>query len=141
MGTEGRKGIGLKQNGSSHWSMGMVQKPEQPPIHLTASFRETERACLALVSTEIEVAFSFLGLAEVETSSGNAERATELIAKAVATHNRVVQYAGNMRAEFEAEKRDLCVEARKLFEAIRAAEQRRRQSGSLVIGSTEGVQA
>jgi len=27
------------------------------------------------------------------------------------------------------EKRELCVEARKLFEAIRAAEERRRQSG------------
>src|SRR5260370_3791470 len=93
------------------------------------SFRETERACLALVETEIEVAMSFLRLAEGETRVGNGEHATELIAKAVATHNVVLQYVGNMRAEFESEKRGLCVEARRLFEAIRAAEERRRQSG------------
>ena len=94
-----------------------------------ASFRETERACLVLVETEIDVALSFLRLAESETRAGHSQHATELIAKAVATHNVIIQYAGNMRAEFEAEKRGLCVEARKLFEAIRAAEERRRQSG------------
>ena len=93
------------------------------------TFRETELACLALVEMEIEVAFSFLQIAESETSAGNGQHAIELIAKAVVTHNVVLQYIGNMRAEFEAEKRGLCVEARKLFEAIRAAEQRRRQSG------------
>src|SRR5260370_5454303 len=88
------------------------------------TFRETERACLALVETEIEVAFSFLQLAERETRAGHCQQATEFIDKAVATHNVVLQYLGNMRAEFEAEKRELCVEARKLFEAIRAAEER-----------------
>jgi hypothetical protein len=93
------------------------------------TFRETERACLALVEMEIEVAFSFLRLAESETRAGNSQQATELIAKAVATHNVVLQYVGNMRAEFEAEKRGLCVEARKLFEAIREAEERRRRYG------------
>jgi len=93
------------------------------------TFRETERACLALIEMEIEVAFSFLRLAESETRAGNGPHATELIAKAVATHNVVIQYVGNMRGEFAAEKRELCVEARKLFEAIRVAEERRRQSG------------
>ena len=93
------------------------------------TFRETERACLALVGTEIEVAFSFVRLAEEATRAGNDRQATESIAKAAATHTAVLQYVGNMRGEFEAEKRGLCVEARKLFEAIRAAEQRRRQSG------------
>jgi len=92
-------------------------------------FRETELACLALVEFEIEVAFSFLGLAEGEARAGNGQHAIELIAKAIATHNVVLQYVGNMRAEFEAEKRELCVKARKLFEATRAAEERRRQSG------------
>src|SRR5260370_6152629 len=93
------------------------------------TFRETELACLALVEFEIEVAFSFLGLAEGETRAGNGQHATELIAKAVATHNVVLPYVGKIRAEFEAEKRGLCVAARRLFEAIRAAEERRRQSG------------
>ena len=96
------------------------------------TFRETERACSALIEMEIEVAFSFLRLAESEARAGNGLHATELIAKAVATHNVVIQYVGNMRAEFEAEKRGLCVEARKLFEAIRAAEERRSQAGSQI---------
>src|SRR5260370_40575390 len=96
------------------------------------TFRETERACLALVETEIEVAFSFLRQAERETRAGHGQQATELIDKAVATHTAVLQYVGNMRAEFEAEKRGPCVEARKLFEAIRSAEERRKQSGSQI---------
>jgi len=104
------------------------------------TLRETERACLALVETEIEVAFSFLRLAEGETKAGNGEHAAELIAKAVATHNVVLQYVGNMRAEFEAEKRELCVEARKLFEAIRGAEERRRQSGFQILVTQEQAQ-
>ena len=86
-----------------------------------ASFRETERACLALVETEIDVALSFLRLAESETRAGNGEHATELLAKAVATYNVVLQYVENMRAGFETEKRELCIKARRLFEAIRAA--------------------
>src|SRR5258708_30871107 len=81
------------------------------------TFRETERACLALVETEIEVAFSFLRLAEGENRAGNGHHANVLIAKAVATHNAVLQYVANMRAEFETEKREICIEARKLFEA------------------------
>jgi len=83
---------------------------------------------LALVETEIEVALSFLRLAEIETRGGSGEDAAELIAKAVATHNVVLQYVEHMRAGFEAEKRQLSVEAWKLFEAIGAVKQLRRQS-------------
>ncbi len=105
-----------------------AQLPERLPIWLTASFHETERACLALVETEIEVALSFLRLAEAETSGGNVEHATDLIAKAAATHGVVLQYIENMRAEFESEKCELRREARRLFEAIRTAHRRRTQS-------------
>ena len=108
--------------------MQKAQLPEQLPIWLTASFHETERACLALVETEIEVAFSFLRLAEVESSGGNGEHATNLIAKAVATHDVVLQYIENMRAEFEPEKCELRREARRLFEGIRTAQRHRTQS-------------
>ena len=125
---ERRAEIGLRQNGRSGSSMEEEQLSERPPIRLTPSSRETEWACLALVETEIEVAFSFLRLAEVETQGGNGEDAAELIAKAVATHNVVLQYVEHMRAGFEAEKRQLSVEARKLFEAIGAVKQLRRQS-------------
>src|SRR5260370_25814385 len=105
-----------------------VAAQERFSLNAKGTFRETERACLALVEMEIEVAFSFLRLAEGETRAGNSRHATELIAKAVATHNVVLQYIGNMRAEFEAEKRRLCVEARKLFEGIRTAERRLRET-------------
>ena len=122
---ERRAGIGLRRSGSS---MEKEQLPEQPPIRLAVSFRETEWACLALVETEIEVALSFLRLAEIETRRGSGEDAAELIAKAVATHNVVLQYVEHMRAGFEAEKRHLSFEARKLFEAIGAVKHLRRQS-------------
>src|SRR6266853_4857752 len=125
---ERRAEIGLRQNGQSGSSMEEEQLSERPPIRLTPSSRETEWACLALVETEIEVAFSFLRLAEVETRGGNGEDAAELIAKAVATHDVVLQYVEHMQAGFEAEKRQLSVEARKLFEAIGAVKQLRRQS-------------
>jgi hypothetical protein len=95
-------------------------------MRLTPSFRETEEACLALIETTIEVAFSFLQLAEVESSAGNGEHATELIAKAVATHNVVLKYIQNMRPEFEVERRELCIAARRLFEAIPATEPHRK---------------
>ena len=106
--------------------MKKAQLPERTALPLTAIFRETELACLALVGTEIEVAFSFLRLAEAETSGGNDEHAKELIAKAVAIHNVVLQYIENMREEFETEKRELWIDARRLFENIRAVERRRR---------------
>ena len=114
--------MGLRRNRNLGLPMQKAQLPEQLPIWLTASFHETERACLALVETEIEVAFSFLRLAEVESSGGNGEHATHLIAKAVATHDVVLQYIENMRAEFQGEKCELRREARRLLEAIRTAQ-------------------
>ena len=107
----------MRQNGNLVLSMDKEQ------------LRETDQACLDLIETTIEVAFSFLRMAEVEISGGDGEHATELIAKAAATHNVVVRYTQNMRAEFEVEKQELCLAGRKLLEAIRAAERRRRQSG------------
>ncbi len=122
----------MKQNAGLGRAMGTTDQPEQPPRQLKSSIRETERPFLALIETEIEVAFSFLRMAEAETSGGNGKHATELIAKAIVTHNAVLQYLGNMRMEFEAEKQELCIEARKLFEAIRASERRRRRSGPMI---------
>ena len=132
---ERRIEIGLRQNGCSGSSMEKERLPEQPPTRLVASSRETEWACLALVETEIEVAFSFLRLAEIETRGGNGEDAAELIAKAVATHNVALQYVENMRAGLEAEKRQLGVEARKLFEAIGAVKHLMKQSDLQILAT------
>jgi hypothetical protein len=101
--------------------MQKAQLPEPLPIWLTASFHETERACLALVETEIEVAFSFLRLAEAETQGGKVEHATHLISKAAGTYNVVLKYIENMRAEFAFEKCELRGEARRLLEGIQRA--------------------
>ena len=108
---------------------------DQPVSYMGASFRETEKACLALVETEIEIAFSFLRLAEVEINGGDEKHAAELIGKAVAVRDVVLQYGQNMRTEFGAARRELRLEAQRLFEAIRAAERRRKKSSSQVLAS------
>src|SRR5260370_39348768 len=77
--------IGLRRNRNSGLPMQKSQLPEQLAIWVTASFRETERACLALVETEIEVAFSFLRLAEVESSGGNGGNGAGLSGQVVST--------------------------------------------------------
>ena len=111
------------------------QLRNQPVGCLDAGFLETEKACLALIETEIEVAFSFVRLAEVESNGGNEKHAIELIAKAVAVHDVVLKYIQNMRAEFDTAKRELRLEARRLFEAVRAAERHRRESHLQVVVS------
>ena len=113
--------------------MQKAQVLDQPVSFLDTSFHETEKACLALIETEIEVAFSFLRLAEVEINGGDEKHAVELIVKAVAVHDVVLQYVQNMRTEFGAVKRELRLEAHRLFEAVRAAERRRKKYGSQVL--------
>ena len=120
--------------------MQKAQVSDQPVSFLDTSFRETEKACLALIETEIEVAFSFLRLAEVEINGGDEKHAVELIGKAVAVHDVVLQYVQNMRTEFGAVKRELRLEAQRLFEAVRAAERRRKESGSQIPGETVNFQ-
>ena len=109
------------------------QRDKQGPMRIAATLRETEQACMALIETEIEIAFSFLRLAEVETCGGNHEHATELIAKALVTHNVALKYIQNMRPEFAEEKSELCRETRRLFEAVRDTERHRRQSSLEVL--------
>jgi len=111
--------------------MDKTQLPEHSSIQPAARFREeTERACLALVEAQLEVAFSFVSRAESDIGGGNGAGAAEWIAKAMATHNMAVQYLANVPAEFEEEKRELYIAARKLFEAGRAAERLRKHSNS-----------
>jgi hypothetical protein len=82
-----------------------------------------------------EVAFSFLRLVEAEINDGNEKHAVELIGKGVAVHDAVLQYVQNRRAEFGTAKRELRLEAQRLFEAIRAAERRRKESESQILVS------
>ena len=86
-------------------------------------------ADFALLESQVEAAFSLVEAAGVESRAGKSSNAAELIAKATATHHTV---AKNLRTapDGAAEARtELWISARKLLEAIRAAERQRRQSG------------
>src|SRR5712692_330080 len=122
--------------------MDKTQLPEHSSIQPAARFREeTERACLALVEAQLEVAFTFVRRAESEIGDGNGAGTAELIAKAIATHNMAVKYLANVPVEFEEEKRKLYIAARKLFEASRAAARLRKQPGSSILSLTQSTQA
>ena len=94
------------------------------PNNITVDYvalQEVERACLALVQTELEVAFSYVLRAEAQNRRGSGEKAAQMIAKAIATHNMALTYLAKAPADLETEKRELYVTARQLFDAIRAA--------------------
>ncbi len=81
--------------------------------------------CLALMQSEIDLAFSFLRLAVAETQGGDDAHARDLITRACATHKVALNYldclaVGQEKHEF----RDV---VRQLFETIRQVE-RLRQS-------------
>ena len=85
-------------------------------------------ADFALLESKIEAAFSLVKAAGVESRAGKSSNAAELIAKATATHHTVAKSL-RMAPDGGAEARtELWISARKLLEAIRAAERQRRQS-------------
>jgi hypothetical protein len=105
-------------------SLLIASATDQPASRL---WERTERACLALVEAELDLAFSFLRLANTEFTRGNRAHATDLISTAVATHHRTLEYLGNVPAGLEEQKYELSNGVRRLFDAIRA-EWRRSQS-------------
>jgi len=76
--------------------------------------------CLMLQS-DIDLAFSYLRLAEAETRGGKAAHASELMAKAVTTHRTVLREFANIPDLYES-KRELAREARRLLESIQSVE-------------------
>jgi hypothetical protein len=85
--------------------------------------QQTEQERLVFLETELELAFTFLRLAEAESSGGNLTHAAELIAKANVTHKAALKYLGNLPLDWEA-KRELHLNIRRLREAIRASGRR-----------------
>jgi hypothetical protein len=77
---------------------------------------------MTLLQSEIEIAFSYLRLAGVETRDGSAAHAAELIARAILVHKTVFQDLGDLSTEFKEEKRELDRCTRELLEAIHAVE-------------------
>jgi hypothetical protein len=76
--------------------MSRIPLIEQLPSRFAASLSETERACLALVQTELEVAFSYLHAAHAENQRGNDNSDAAGISKALVTHNTVLKYLANV---------------------------------------------
>jgi hypothetical protein len=73
------------------------------------------------LQSDLDLAFSYLRLAEAETRGGNADHATELIAKAVIAHRTVLRELACISGVYQS-KRELAGEARRLLESIQSVE-------------------
>ena len=73
------------------------------------------------LQSDIDLAFSYLRLAETETRGGKADHASELIAKAVNAHRTVLRELMGISDMYES-KRELVGEARRLLESIQSVE-------------------
>lgn len=83
-----------------------------------------EIVCLTLQS-DLDLAFSYLRLAEAETRGGKVTHATELIAKAVITYRTVERELVRIPGLNE-NKYELTREARRLLESIQSVERQLR---------------
>ena len=92
---------------------------------------QIERTCIVLLQSELDIAFGFLRLADVETGSGNATHADELIAKASTSYKAVLDGLASVSLEFEEERQLLREGVRMLQDAIRAVARRRQAAASL----------
>jgi hypothetical protein len=81
-----------------------------------------KRAILARLHTDIEIALTFLRLADAECKSGNHSRASELIDKATHAYEAAMQHLGHLSEDATEETSGLRQGARELFEAIHMAE-------------------
>ena len=84
-----------------------------------------ERTCIVLLQSELDIAFGFLRLADVEIGSGNTAHADELIAKANNSYKAVLDGLGAVPLEFEEERQILREGVRMLQDEIRAVARRR----------------
>lgn len=80
-----------------------------------------ERLCHAFLQTDIDFAFTFLRLAEVESKLGNSARASELIERAIRAYKTAMQFLDDMPAPVSEERSELQASIRRLFEAIHIA--------------------
>lgn len=81
----------------------------------------SQELCLALLRTDLDLAYSFLRLAHTELNLGAAPHAAELVEKAVTAHEHVTRQLERAPFGFEQERRTLERDARELLQAIAAA--------------------
>jgi len=89
---------------------------------------QIERTCIVLLQSELDIAFGFLRLADVEIGSGNTAHADELIAKANNSYKAVLDGLRTVPLEFEEERLTLREGVRMLQDAIRGVARRREPS-------------
>lgn len=80
----------------------------------------SQELCLALLRTDISLAYSFLRLAHTELKLGAASHAAELIEQATTAYDHVVEHLEQSPFGSGQERRILERDARELFEAIAA---------------------
>ncbi len=81
---------------------------------------KSQELCLALLQTDIGLAYSFLRLAHTELKLGAAPRAAELIEKATTAYDHVLKHLEQSPFGSGQERRALERDARELFQAIAA---------------------
>jgi len=85
-----------------------------------APIRErTEQVCLALARAELEVAFSYLRLAEAESHGGNVAHAQDLVSKSQMTYLTAVRYIDSLTPDSDVDWCELQSDFHELFGAIR----------------------
>lgn len=82
----------------------------------------SERIGVRLMQAEIDLAFAGLRLAMAESEFDSTPRAVEFVERAILAHKTVMRRLATVPAELAAEKRELEGSARRLLEAIVAAE-------------------
>ncbi len=83
-----------------------------------------EQIWITFVETDIELAFSFLRLAEAESGMGNGSRAGALIEKAILGYKDVIKRLESVSVVGPADLTDVRERASALLEAIVSVEQR-----------------
>ena len=81
---------------------------------------ESQRLCLALLRTDIDIAHVFLCVARTEFDMGAAPRAAELIEKAITARDSVAYYLEKAPWALSEQKRALLETVRELSDAIAA---------------------
>src|SRR5215470_8535869 len=83
---------------------------------------QTQRVLITLLHIDIDLAFSYLRLAETESKFGNRIRAARLIEESIIAYKSVARRLDDIQIEADEERSKLGESATKLFQAIVATE-------------------
>ncbi len=96
-------------------------KQESPMIDQRFLFEQSQRLCMDLLHTDIDVGYAFLRLAATEYDRGAVEHAAELVGKASDAHQSVLEHLSGLPVGMERQRRETEHDAQELLKAITAA--------------------